>query len=182
MLTSIDFAQFIRVSRRLESIPAMSSIAALPPIAQAEFCVVSRRNDSLGPRARWTLFASLCAVSFGLALGFAAFGAWMVLPYSATEMALLYAAWRWFERHTGDWERVTVTGDRVIMERQSGGVRTRREFNRCWTRLEVDDGAPARASRLALRSEGESIRFGDALPVHERGSLARELRRVLARR
>jgi len=122
MLTSIDFAQFIRVSRRLESIPAMSSIAALPPIAQAEFCVVSRRNDSLGPRARWTLFAS------------------------------------------------------------SGGVRTRREFNRCWTRLEVDDGAPARASRLALRSEGESIRFGDALPVHERGSLARELRRVLARR
>ena len=73
--------------------------------------MVSRRNDSLGPRARWTLFASLCAVSFGLALGFAAFGAWMVLPYSATEMGLLYAAWRWFERHTGDWERVTVTGD-----------------------------------------------------------------------
>jgi uncharacterized membrane protein len=166
----------------LESVPAISSAAALPPIAQAEFCVVSRRNDSLGPRARWTLFASLCAVSFGLALGFAAFGAWMVLPYSAAEMGLLCAAWLWFERHSGDWERVAVIGDRVIVERESAGVRTRREFNRCWTRLEVDDGAPMRASRLALRSEGLSIHFGDALPVHERDSIARELRQVLAMR
>ena len=156
MLRSIRFCfSFIHVSRRLESTPATSSVAAWPPIAQAEFCVVSRRNDSLGPRARWTLFASLCAVSFGLALGFAALGAWMVLPYSAAGMGLLYGAWRWFERHTGDWERVTVTGDRVLVERESGDARTRREFNRCWTRLEVEDGAPVHASRLALRSEGD---------------------------
>jgi uncharacterized membrane protein len=161
----------------------MSSVSALPPpIAETEFCVVSRRNDSLGPRARWSLFASLCAVSFGLALGFAAFGAWMVLPYSAVEMGVLYWAWRWFERHTSDWERVTITGDRVIVERESAGVRTRREFNRYWTRLEIDDGAALRAPRLALRSEGESIRFGDALPVHEVHGIAKELRRALSRR
>jgi uncharacterized membrane protein len=160
----------------------MSSVSALPPsIAEAEFCVISRRNDSLGPRARWSLFASLCAVSFGLALGFAAFGAWMVLPYSAAEMGVLFWVWRWFERHASDWERVTITGDRVIVERESAGVRTRREFNRCWTRLEIDEGAALTAPRLALRSEGESIRFGDALPVHERDSIARELRRALSR-
>jgi uncharacterized membrane protein len=160
----------------------MSSVAALPPIAQAEFCVISRRNDSLGPRMRWSVFASLCAVSFGLALGFAALGAWMVLPYSAAEMGLLYFAWRWFERHTGDWERVAVTGDRVIVERECAGVRSRREFNRYWTRLEIDAGARVRAPRLALRSEGESVRFGDTLPVHERESVARDLRRALAKR
>jgi uncharacterized membrane protein len=77
---------------------------------------------------------------------------------------------------------VVVTGDRVIVERQSAGVRTRREFNCYWTRLEVDGGAPMRASRLALRSEGQSIRFGDTLPVHERDSIARKLRQVLATR
>ncbi len=183
MLRLIDFAiASFAVSRRFESIPAMSSVAALSPVLEAEFCVVSQRNDSLGSRARWTLFASLCAVSFGLAFGFAAFGAWMVLPYSAAEMGLLYGVWRWFERHAGDWERVTVAGDRVIVERERAGVLTRREFNRYWTRLEVDDAAPGRALRLALRSEGESIRFGDALAVHERDIVARDLRRALAGR
>ena len=105
----------------------------------------------------------------------------MVLPYSAAEMGVLFWVWRWFERHASDWERVTITGDRVIVERESAGVRTRREFNRCWTRLEIDEGAALTAPRLALRSEGESIRFGDALPVHERDSIARELRRALSR-
>jgi len=42
---------------------------------RSEFCAVSRRNDSLGSRARWTLFAGLCAVSMGMALTFAALGA-----------------------------------------------------------------------------------------------------------
>ena len=72
--------------------------APIPPLTtEAEFCVVSRRNDSLGSCWRWWVFASLCSVSFGLALGFAAFGAWMVLP-SALEIAVLYLAFRWIAR------------------------------------------------------------------------------------
>src|SRR2546428_8675952 len=55
--------------------------------AEPEFCVVSRRNDSLGSRWRWRGYASLCVVSFGLALGFAAFGAWVGLPYFPLGMA-----------------------------------------------------------------------------------------------
>lgn len=166
----------------MESVPAMSSVAALSPIAQAEFCVVSRRNDSLGTRTRWTLFLSLCAVSFGLAFGFAAFGAWMVLPYSALEMAVLYLAFRWFERHAADWERVSVCGDRVVVERERAGVHTRREFNRFWARVELDDGVSGRAPRLALRFAGERVAFGDELPAEERVAVARELRRALAMR
>jgi uncharacterized membrane protein len=67
------------------------------------------------------LFASLVAVSFGFALGFAAFGAGMVLPDSALEMVVLYVAFLWIERHAADWERVSVVGDRVTIERQRGG-------------------------------------------------------------
>jgi len=41
--------------------------AEIPPLATVpEFCVVSRRHDSLGSRWRWWLFASLRFVSFGL--------------------------------------------------------------------------------------------------------------------
>lgn len=160
----------------------MPATVVSPLPSDADFCVVSRRNDSLGTRRRWLLFASLCAISLVLAFGFAVYGAWMVLPYSAAEMGLLFWAFRWFERHSSDWERVAVVGDRVIVERDFGGKRSRRELNRYWTRLEVQDAGSLRAPRLALRFAGESVHFGDALPAHERLSIARALRRALAER
>ena len=157
--------------------------AAIPPLpAEPEFCVVSRRNDSLGSRGRWQLFATLCVVSFGLALGFAAFGAWLVLPYSALEMAVLYVAFLWIERHAADWERVSVCGDRVLFERERAGVLVRREFNRYWTRIEVADEGSRRAPRLSLRFAGQCVPFGEELPAAERGTVARDLRRVLTAR
>jgi uncharacterized membrane protein len=157
--------------------------ADIPPLpAEPEFCATSRRNDSLGSRWRWRLFASLVVVSFGFALGFAAFGAWMVLPYSALEMVVLYVAFLWIERHASDWERVSVVGDRVTIERQCGGILVRHEFNRYWTRVEVgEEEGLARTPRLKLRSAGKCVAVGEELSAAERVSLARDLRRVLAK-
>ena len=156
--------------------------ADIPPLpAEPEFCVTSRRNDSLGSRWRWRLFASLVVVSFGFALGFAAFGAWMVLPYSALEMVVLYVAFLWIERHASDWERVSVAGDRVVIEWQRGGILVRHEFNRYWTRVELEDEKLARTPRLKLRSAGKSVAVGEELSAAERLALARDLRRVLAK-
>lgn len=156
--------------------------AALPPLpAESEFCLVSRRNDSLGSRWRWRLFASLCGVSLGFALVFAAFGAWLVLPYSALEMAVLYAAFLWIERHASDWERVSVCGDRVIVERERAGVHTRCEFNRYWTRIEVREEGFNRARGLWLRFAGRSVAFGSELSAADRAAVARDLRHALAK-
>jgi uncharacterized membrane protein len=152
------------------------------PLSAPDYCVTSRRNDSLGSKGRWRIFAALCCVSFALALAFAAFGAWPVLPYSGLEMGVLFWAFRWLERHAADWERVSVHGDRVIVERQRAGVLTRREFNRCWTQLESQPVGSGRAMRLALRYAGERVPFGDELPLAERESVLRELRRALAKR
>ena len=152
------------------------------PFSAPGYCVTSRRNDSLGSAGRWRVFAVLCAVSLGLALVFAAFGAWLVLPYSALEMALLLWAFRWLERHALDWERVSVQGDRVTVEQQRAGILTRREFNRCWTRLEWESLGFGRPARLALRYAGERVPFGDDLPGSERQRVAGELRHALAER
>jgi uncharacterized membrane protein len=155
--------------------------AEIPPLAtEPEFCVVSRRNDSLGSRRRWWVFAVLCLVSFSLGLGWAALGAWLVLPYSALEMAVLYLAFRWIERHATDWERVCVCGDRVIVERQQAGVRVRQEFNRYWARVEVEAGTGHRSPRLKLCYAGREVRIGEDLPVAQRTLVASDLHRVLA--
>ena len=130
--------------------------AVLPPLpADLEYCVVARRNDSLGTRRRWLVFGALALVSLGLALVFALAGAWPVLPYAALEVGVLAVAFACVERHAGDWERLTVVGDRVVVERAVAGRQERREFNRLWVRVEVTRaGIQPRAARHAAQCRG----------------------------
>lgn len=170
--------------------PQSSSIAAaglvhlvssvvLPPLpAGLEYCVVACSNDSLGRRQRWQIFAALAAVSLGLAAVLAAAGAWPVLPYAVLEVAVLAGAFAWCERHAGDWERLVVAGDRVVVERGVAGNVSRREFNRYWLRVEVDRHGLRRSPRLFLRGGGASWEFGHALAEAERLAVMRELRKL----
>ena len=106
-------------------------------------------------------------------------GAWPVLPYSLLEIGVLACAFAWCERHAEDWERLTVAGDRVVVEQARGSKRERREFNRYWLRVEVERGRNRPASpRVVLRGGGASCEFGHALPAQERLAVARELRRL----
>lgn len=157
--------------------------AELPPLTvDPEFCVLSRQNNSLGKQQRWTLFGGLAAVSLGVALAFVAAGAWPVLPYSVLEIGVLGFAFAWIERRSGDWERLTVAGDRVIVEREVAGQQSRREFNRRWLRVEVGAAGFMRPPQLTLHSSGEEVAFGAALPPRERAAVAQELARLLRAR
>ena len=160
----------------------MSSVILPPLPADPEYCVVARGNDSMGRRRRWQVFGALAGVSLALALAFAAAGAWPVLPYSVLELAVLGCAFAWCDRHAGDWERLVVAGDRVVVEQAVGGKRERREFNRYWLRVDVEEGGYGRPPRVVLRGGGVSWEFGNALPAAERIAVARELRRMTGMR
>lgn len=154
------------------------SHAELPPLpVESLFSVVSRRDSSLARRERWTAFGLAAAVSFAVAVAFGVAGAWLVLPYSALEIALLGVAFAWVERRAGEWERVTVAGDRVIIERARRGRLARREFNRWWLRVELDE-ARAHEPQLRLRYAGEAMDFGSALPPARRVEVAKALKRL----
>ncbi len=152
--------------------------AAIPPLAVApEFCVVARWNLSLPARDRWRIFGALATVSLLLASAFAAAGAWPVLPYSVLELTVLGCAFRYVERRATSWQRLTVVGERVIVERSAGRGSERREWNRQWLRVELD-AARFGAARLYLCHGGERWEFGDALRVEERAAVARDLKRL----
>ena len=170
----------------------MQDASTSPPPADSEFCVVSRRNNSLRRGQRWTLFASLATISLGIALLFSAAGAWPVAAYSVLEIGVLAGAFAWIERRSGDWERLTVVGDRVRVEQAIAGRFSVREWNRAWLRVEVSGavaagwgGAPRvfrrDDARITLRYAGEAIEFGAALPPEERVRVARSLRRLTGR-
>jgi uncharacterized membrane protein len=171
-----------RHASRARCFVTVSSVVLPPLPADLEYCVVARANDSLGRRQRWQVFGALAAVSLGLALVFAAVGAWPVLPYSLLEIGVLGCAFAWCERHANDWERLVVAGDRVVVEQAAGRTRERREFNRYWLRVDVEDGGFGRPPRVVLRGGGAAREFGNALPAAERLAVARELRRLTGMR
>jgi uncharacterized membrane protein len=158
--------------------------ADLPPLPQpAEYTVVARPGAArVARRERWTAFGLLALVSLAVASAFAAAGAWPVLPYSALELALVALAFAVVERRARDWERLTVAGDRVIVERSSRGRCERREFNRQWLRVELERARGVREPRLTLRYAGQAMDFGGALPPGQRAEVARTLRRLTAAR
>jgi uncharacterized membrane protein len=165
-------------SRRAAFVPAMPVTASLPT-PDASF-VVARRHSSLAPRQRWTVYGALAAGSVALAIGFVAGGVWPVLPYTVLELTALAAAFAWIERRASDCDRLSLEGDRVIVEQRRAGQAIRRELPRHWLRVEIEQEGLTREPRLVLRNGRDAVRFGDAGPAGERAALARKIRGMLA--
>ena len=114
-----------------------------------------------------------------IALAFAAFGAWPVMPFTGLEMAVLYAAFRYVDRHASDYEIIEIRDDCVRLETRVGSQVQSMEFNRHWAQLVTKDGAGEQ--RLALRSHGREVEFGRHLTSKDRERVARAIRQQLRR-
>ena len=144
----------------------------------AEYDYTARRNNSLSSSGRLLVFGFILTVSLGIAVAFAlVFGAWPIMTFAGIEMAVLYLAFRYVDRHAADYERITIRGDRVSVEVREGSDVTRFELNRSWARVVWQ----SQNARLALRSHGRELEVGRHLCEEQRSSVARELARELRR-
>ncbi|MEI7969380.1 MAG: DUF2244 domain-containing protein [Betaproteobacteria bacterium] len=143
------------------------------------FHLVARRNDSLTARGRKAFFISMVIVSLGIAVGWAIRGAWAIIPFALLELAVLYVALRIIERHSGDFEKIVIIGDRLTVERSERGRVVRHELNVPWATLVIRrEGVGGRVA-IAVRSHGKEVGVGDFLTDEQRVELAGELRRRL---
>ena len=142
--------------------------------------LTARRHCSTSPRFLALCFVCLAAIPGTIGLGLALFlGAWLVLPFAGIEIAALAAAFVWVARHIGDYEKVTVEGDRLIVEVQDAVGLRRHEMNVRWARLVVESrGGEA---RLALRSHGREIEIGRLLDRAGKLEWGRRLHNALRR-
>jgi uncharacterized membrane protein len=140
---------------------------------RAEFSLLAQRNNSLSRLHRQWAFWFIFGASVFIALAFTVSGAWPVLPFAGLEMAVLYAAFRYVDRHAADYECLEINGDRVRIEIRDGRDVRRVELNRQWAQV-VMAGVSGRR-RLALRSHGREVEFGRHLTNEERERVGREL-------
>lgn len=135
-----------------------------------------RRNCSVTPAQLAWLYASLCALSLGVATIFWFQGAVLVLPFAWLELAAIGVAFLAYARHATDGERIWLRGRRLVVELETAGRLERAEFDRERVRVEpsVDD-----RSLVELSAQGRRVNVGRFVRPELRPVLAQEIRRAL---
>ena len=141
------------------------------------FSLIAKRNCSLQNAGRWRAFWFIALVSGLIAAVFASIGAWPIVPFTGLELAALYVAFRRFDCDAGDYEQVTIQGDRLVVESITRGRVRRFESNRFWTQVVVRKDVWS--CQVALRSHGREIEFGTLLSDGARLAVARRLQDLL---
>lgn len=142
-----------------------------------------KRNCSASPAQFGSILLLLAAVSLGIAAMFAWSGAWWVLVFACIEVCALAAAFVVYARHAGDYERVVVTPDALIIELNSGNRISRRQVHPAWTRVEYPCTRLGRFrgdGLIGLATAGNAVAIGRYVPARERARIARELRLELS--
>jgi uncharacterized membrane protein len=135
-----------------------------------------KRNCSLAPRQLAVIFGSLATVSLAIAGGFAARGAWMVLPFALVEVLALGVAFLVYARHAADYERIVLCRDCLLVE-TCRATRVRRE--QCVPAFARVEYAGSRRELVGLVAAGRRIEVGRFVPESDRAGLARQLRMQL---
>ena len=158
-------------------------VAAYHDAGTPNYRFVIRPNCSLSWKGAQLFFAGMCAVSFGIAIGFTMMGAWLVLPFAGLEMGVLGVCLYLGACRSAASEVVSIRDDIVEIQIRKRGRAPLRvcHFQRTWARVNmwrpVNGWLP---SRLTIRSHGREMEIGADLNEDERESLARELRRVIS--
>ncbi|MDE2585423.1 MAG: DUF2244 domain-containing protein [Betaproteobacteria bacterium] len=150
--------------------------AALP----AYYCILIRPN-----LAYWAQVAEglpLLVVALGLV---ALLASVLVAPGAASLLVGLglggsVGVWRHLQRHAGDYERLTLCQDRLILERHGPRRDERVEVNSLWVQMVAPPEPGGGFRYLALRFGGKEIPFGCYLNAEERAQVGREIRALLA--
>lgn len=130
-----------------------------------------KRNCSMSPAGLAKVFAALSLLVLAIGAGFAAAGAWLVLPFAGLEVLLIGAAFLLYARHAADYERIELESGRIRVEVADGGRLTRYEMR--GARVSMRDG------RLVLRGAREELEIGRYLGDEARAELAAELEKTL---
>ncbi|MDP3621391.1 MAG: DUF2244 domain-containing protein [Polynucleobacter sp.] len=129
-----------------------------------------KRNCSFSPKQVGYFYASIVAFSLMVAGYFWLFGVWMILIFTCIEITALTIALYIYSRHALDYEKITIDGKRLQIEKSWGGKVDTLEFNTAWARI---DRTEKHLYRLLLKHADIEMPIGifvnqDDLPRFEK--------------
>ncbi len=139
-----------------------------------DYQVVAKPNCSLTPSGRIKVVALIAVIPSLIAIGFGLAGAWLVFPFAGLELLAVAYAFYHIHCHAGDYESISITGDRLAIEQRSYKSISQFVFHRYWARV-VLRTAPGGEQRLWLRSHGREVEVGRYMNNEQRLALAHQL-------
>lgn len=153
-------------------------VGAADPVSP--FSVTARPNSVVGKPGLLISMAILVPACSVTGLAFLLIGAWPVTIFMGLHILAVVMAFVYVERHTSDFERLTLANDRLILDSHTLDGDQHFEFNGYWVQVDLQTSAVGRNS-LCLRSQGKEVPFGRLMSDGERLTVSRELGRRLAR-
>lgn len=142
-------------------------------------CITARPNCSLSRSGKILVLASFFLILSIPAVVFTAMGAWPILPFAGFEMLVVLLAFYQLSCHENDYERITIEGDTLVLERRDNVRVIRSEYHRCWAQVVLQCHSVGQQCRVALRSHGTEQELGRHLNDELRTELAHQLERRL---
>ncbi len=94
-----------------------------------------KRNCSFSPKQVGLFYLSIVSFSLIVAGYFLLIGVWMIIIFTSIEILALTVALYVYSRHALDYEKITIVGKQLTVERSWGGKVEIEEFNTVWTKL-----------------------------------------------
>ena len=142
------------------------------------FDVTSYPHRSLGVEGFRVLLIALIAINAFAGIVFVLAGAWPVAGFLGLDVLAVYVAFRLSYAQAAAYERITIAGASVIVERvDPRGRRQEWRFPSYWASVRYD-GDETRGT-VTLRSHGNTVEVGSYLSHFERQAFADVLREAL---
>jgi uncharacterized membrane protein len=139
----------------------------------AGFSLTLKRNCSISPAGLAGVFVALALVVVAIGAGFAAVGAWLVMPFAGLEVLLLGAAYFMYARRAADYERIVLESGRLTVEVGEARKIFRYELEARRARVCLEE------EHVVLRGAQGELELGRHLDALTRARFAAELQRRL---
>jgi len=137
---------------------------------------IVRRNQSLSWQGNKVFIFFVGILCFGIAIGFAIQGLWLILPFAGLEILALTIGLYLCCLRNRQQEVITIDEDKFVLEKGEQTPSEIWEFDRAWVSLELNKSKyHGHPSRLLVRSKGKQTEIGECLTNEERQSLANSL-------
>jgi uncharacterized membrane protein len=135
-----------------------------------------KRNCSFSPRQVGLFYLSIVCFSLLVATYFLLIGVWMILIFTTIAIIVLTVALYVYTRHALDYEKITIIGKQLLVERSWGGKVEIVEFNTVWTKLlHSKDGR----RDLVLKSASKEVSVGYFVAANYQEQFEKDLGKYL---
>jgi uncharacterized membrane protein len=138
------------------------------------YSVIFKPNSSLTANGKLKVILLLSIIPCLIGIGFSIVGAWLVMPFVGLEIIALAYAFYFINAHESDYERITIDGDKLVIEWCSQARIIQHVLNPYWTKL-VRHESPNGGLSLGLIAYGKEVEIGRYLTGKQREALAEQL-------